>query len=74
MHHLDPERGRHPPAAPLSAKTGRLADGRDRLPLVDRGGAGILAALADGMLDEHPGMIEGAFIHVSTMLSFPQPF
>jgi thiosulfate reductase / polysulfide reductase chain A len=60
-----------PPAYP--AKKGRRVDGRDKLPLVEETGTGLFSTLADGMLNEYPGMIKFAFWNAYTILGFPNP-
>ncbi|MBI4904911.1 MAG: molybdopterin-dependent oxidoreductase [Acidobacteria bacterium] len=60
------------PAA-YPAKKGRRIDGRDKLPFADEAGNGNFSTLADGMLNQYPGMIKAAFINFYTILGFPRP-
>ncbi|MBI4903987.1 MAG: molybdopterin-dependent oxidoreductase [Acidobacteria bacterium] len=60
-----------PPAYP--AKQGRRVDGKDKLPFVLEDGSGMFSTLADGILNQYPGMIKFAFFNAYTALGFPQP-
>lgn len=60
-----------PPAYP--AKSGRRVDGKEKLPLVAEDGSGMFSTLADGLLNQYPGMIQVAFFNAYTALGFPEP-
>lgn len=60
-----------PPAYP--PKKGRRVDGRDKLPWVADVDCGLFSTLADGMLNQYPGMIKASFWNAYTVLAFPEP-
>ncbi|MBL8179321.1 MAG: molybdopterin-dependent oxidoreductase [Bryobacterales bacterium] len=60
-----------PPAYP--AKTGRRVDGKEKLPFVLEDGSGMFSTLADGLMNQYPGMIQVAFFNAYTALAFPEP-
>ncbi|MFN7935639.1 MAG: molybdopterin-dependent oxidoreductase [Bryobacteraceae bacterium] len=60
-----------PPAYP--AKTGRRVDGKEKLPFVLEDGSGMFSTLADGLLNQYPGMTQVAFFNAYTALAFPEP-
>ena len=60
-----------PPAYP--PKNGRRVDGRDKLPWIADVDSGLFSTLADGMLNQYPGMIKASFWNAYTVLGFPEP-
>jgi len=60
-----------PPAYP--PKTGRRVDGKEKLPFVLEDGSGMFSTLADGLMNQYPGMTQVAFFNAYTALAFPEP-
>jgi thiosulfate reductase/polysulfide reductase chain A len=61
------------PPPPYPPKQGRRVDGKDKLPFVLEDGGGMFSTLADGILNQYPGMIKACMFNAYTILGFPNP-